>query len=108
MADGPDISKVINLIMENPELLAQISAMVKKSDSNEQTEEASAEIAEEPTEPVSEPVVPSSLITDDISPRRQNRTKLLYAMKPYLKESRRGAIDTMISIVDILDVMRRK
>ncbi len=101
MSDTPDISKIIGLIMENPELMNQIASLMKKD-----TEAAPPEPQEEAAEQVSAPV---SLLPENrgiVPPRRRpERTQLLHAMKPYLRESRGKAIDTMVSILDILDVM---
>ena len=98
-----DLSKIVNLIMENPSLVAEISALAKgdKDDSQEapaieaHTEETSAE----QSETVSSPPAFS---------KQQRRTQLLSAMKPYLSEERSRTIDTMMSIVGVLGSIRGK
>lgn len=98
MQTTPDLSRIVNLIMQNPELIEQISALAKgESEITPVTEEA-AEVS-----------APEESI-DQHSERnmRAHRHELLSAMKPYLSESRRIAIDSMASILDIIDVMIKK
>ncbi len=114
MADTPDLSKIIGLIMENPDLIARIQGLAKGEAA------ASADEAKEPpsiqeptiatqtstaTEPKEEKVVATS--SDYYGPR-EKRSKLLYAMKPYLSTERAKAIDSMLSVAEILDMMRSK
>ena len=99
MQSTPDLSKIVNLIMQNPDLIQQISALA--SAEVEQTPEAVEEVVETqtPEQPIS---------TDNGRNMRAHRHELLSAMKPYLSESRRTAIDSMASILDIIDVMVKK
>ena len=104
MQDTPDLSKIVSLIMQNPSLIEQISALAKSSnDSNsEQTS-----VPSNPTEDeYIEPTVASAPFSH--TPSKARRKELLNAMKPYLSEGRRSAIDSMSSILDILEVMKRK
>ena len=103
MADTPDLSRIVSLIMENPDLIEQISALVKKeTPEEEKTEEIKEEIPEQPKEmPITEESVPISAM-----PKRAKRNQLLGAMKPYLSDERSKAIDSMMSIADILEMMR--
>ena len=96
---NPDISKIISLIMENPQLVEQISNLAKSSE-NEPTNDS---VPVEST-PASAEAVPASAGLDK---RNSTRTQLLRAMKPYLSESRGRAIDSMLSISGILDAMKR-
>ena len=99
MESTPDLSRIVNLIMQNPELIEQISALAR----SEQTDEAHTEdVVKEDVETIA-----------DVSktPRRDMRShrhELLSAMKPYLSEGRRSALDSMSSILDIIDVMSHK
>lgn len=95
-----DIGKIVSLIMENPQLIEQISALAKGS-------------ATEPSEsqPVAEAPEVQSVSADTYEPRRDGRNeraRLLGALKPYVSSERAKAIDSMISIADILDVMRSR
>ena len=90
----PDISKVISVIMENPDILERISSLVKgDSASATDTEEKNS------VQTVSAP-------TD--SERRGRRAQLLSAIKPYVRKGRKEAIDSVMAIADIVDMMRRK
>lgn len=99
MESTPDLSRIVNLIMQNPELLEQISALT-----NSQPEEEPAS-KEETTEVVAEETIAPEPPRRDM---RSHRRELLSAMKPYLSESRRSALDSMSSILDIIDVMSHK
>ncbi|MBQ9084523.1 MAG: hypothetical protein IJY24_02595 [Clostridia bacterium] len=96
MSDSPDISKVVSMLMQNPEIIASIGAMLSKGKTDEPSKE-------EPKEDVEISVTPS----EPNVRRKSNRAALLGALKPYLRESRAGAIDSMISILDVLEIMRR-
>ena len=89
----PDLSRIISVIMENPSLIEEISALASKS--SEPTQEATVEEAPAMTEPRAV----------DIHSRRD---QLLSAMKPYLSSERQKAIDSMITFAEILDAVRRK
>ena len=99
MQSTPDLSKIVNLIMQNPDLIQQISALA--SAEADETPEAVDEVVEtqSPEQPIS---------TGNGRNMRAHRHELLSAMKPYLSESRRTAIDAMASILDIIDVMVKK
>ena len=108
MQNTPDLSGIINLIMQNPSLIAEISALAKpKSDPSPEPEiTESTQQKEEPTvkeEPEEEKIAVSSAPL-----MRTHRHELLSAMKPYLSENRRSAIDSMASILDVIDVMIKK
>ena len=88
-----DLSRIISVIMENPSLIEEISALASKKSETEQ--EAAVEEAPAATE----------LRVVDIHSRRD---QLLSAMKPYLSSERQKAIDSMITFAEILDAVRRK
>ena len=100
MQQTPDLSSIVNLIMQNPSLIEQISALAKQGSNEvaEHVEEATAPAVEE-ANVAKETVVPAA---------KTHRRELLNAMKPYLSENRRVAIDSMSSIMDVIDVMVRK
>ena len=96
MADTPDISSVVNMILENPDLVAKISAIAKgEGTPKEAAEDVSEAAAATPTAK-----------TEIANERRIHRAKLASAMKPYLSKERAQAIDTMLSIADILELTR--
>jgi hypothetical protein len=99
MESTPDLSRIVNLIMQNPELIEQISALANSEPKETpESEEASAEVIAEET--ISQPAPKRDM--------RSHRHELLSAMKPYLSEGRRSALDSMSSILDIIDVMSHK
>ena len=101
MSNTPDISRLVGLIMENPQLVEQISNLAR-AESNDNKESSEKVNANESTTVITEPA-PSS----DFERKNSTRGELLRAMKPYLSESRGRAIESMLSIAGILDVMKR-
>lgn len=101
-----DLGKVIGLIMENPALIEQISNLARQTKSDDSPTEQSVEaVAEEEIkkeEPKAEPTYAP------IINQRNNRAQLLGALKPYVSKERAKAIDSMISIADILDMMKAR
>lgn len=95
----PDISRIISVLMENPELIEQISALAAEKKEEEPTP---APPEEERTETVSASAKP------DASSIHSRREQLLSALKPYLSDERQKAIDSMMTFADILDAVRRK
>ncbi len=92
-----DLSKIVGLIMENPNLIAEIRALAEKSEAEEaEKEEDAPETAKEVSMPLPE------------TRSRGKRRDLLLALKPYLSDERCKAVDQMLSIGDILDMMRNK
>ena len=102
----PDISKVISVIMQNPKLIEEISALMGKADKEEAPlpEPPKAEVIEEKKEELS-PVSASPEIREGA--RSTDRKRLLGALKPYVSKERARAIDSMMSIVEILEAVRR-
>lgn len=99
-----DLGKVVSLIMENPALIEQISALAKQSPT--QTEPKAEVSTEKPTEQVAyQEEIPKATYTE-AQGIKSTRSQLLGALKPYLSKERARAIDSMISIVDILDMMK--
>lgn len=101
MSDTPDLSKIVSLIMQNPSLIEQISALSRQSESTEEKAEKADTPPTDTAEPIAKEVSAAPLM-------RTHRQDLLNAMKPYLSENRRVAIDSMSSILDVIDVMIRK
>ncbi len=99
--------------MENPKLIEQISKMARESDGGDHgvspsdndvgIRETTHEI-EKPKDTVeaTEAVAPIR----DMPHARRSRGELLCALKPYVSKERAQAIDSMLSIVEILDVMK--
>lgn len=93
----PDLSKIIGVIMENPDIIEKISRLAQSSPATD----------EKPHSDVTPPGEPTS-VTASVPERSKRRAQLLTAIKPYVKSSRADAIDSVIAIADIIDMMRRK
>ena len=109
MQDTPDLSRIVNLIMQNPNLISEISALAKGADSTQEnavTTSEKIETAKAEAEETVSAAVPEA--AKQPAEKRARRKELLNAMKPYLSDNRRSAIDSMSSILDILEVMMKK
>lgn len=116
----PDLGKIIELIMKNPELISQIKELSAK-DSDESAAQPPSE-EHEGTEILTEEISDSGessqptayTATEGIPPNsadsgiRSRRNELLRALKPYVSNERGKAIESMMTIADILDMMRSK
>ena len=104
MKESPDLSRIISVIMENPDIVNQISSLL--SNSEEKTDAKKTEVKEgTATEAI--------IREEDTDPIEKNsksakRKQLLSAMKPYLSEDRARAVDSMMTIADVLSMMRGK
>ena len=99
----PDLSKIVSLIMENPEIIEQIKKLgEQKGEIKEETEDTEIEKREEESD------VERVSFAASENPSKIRRKDLFSALKPYVSEERGRAIDTMMSITDILDMMRNK
>ncbi len=102
-----DLSKIVSLIMENPELIEKIRGLVPKGEETDAPEapthpserDETETAAPASTEPRGEPSAPN---------RRSHRRELLHALKPYVSDERGRAIESMLSIADILDMMKSR
>lgn len=103
---GPDLSRIVSLIMQNPDLIRQIEALAKENSESTGEETAKdlqdsdfAEEKEEKTQAVSAAVQPNS------RDRREKRTHLLSALRPYVSEKRGKTIDTLLGAMDLWDLI---
>ena len=100
----PDLSKIVNLIMQNPELIEQIKRLGENNEAPAAENLSTNETTTVPT-PVEKEISTSAQIKDEGKARRR---ELLSALKPYLSKERSRAIDSMMSIAEVLEVMRSK
>ena len=98
---APDLSRIVNLIMENPKLIEEISHL---ADAKSQSEEDDAPVRNESEYTAAQ----VDMKSEGASDTRGRRQMLLSAIKPYLSKERAGAIDSMMSIVDIIEVMKQR
>ena len=104
MADGNDLGKIVSLIMENPRLIEEISNLAKGKPEEKPPHRAESEQAGSESEETAQASLGEAQIT---APRNgRNRSQLLGALKPYVSVERAQAIDSMLSIVEILDAMK--
>ena len=94
---GMDLSRIVGLIMENPKLISEISELVRQSGEAQLTEKVKDEEV-----PTVEPIAPVA------TQPRERRAALLYALKPYVSEKRAQAIDSMITITEMIDLMKAR
>lgn len=97
-----DLSKIVNLIMENPNLVEQIKGLAEKSKDENPTEAQTEDIEAQENE------VTASTYEIQNDSNKIKRKDLLCALKPYVSEERGKAIDSMISIADILDMLKTR
>lgn len=104
-----DIGKLVGLIMENPTLIEQISALAK---GDKQSNEGATvpTVAEENSDEMKTAETEVTPTYKELStyPKSNNRKKLLGALKPYVSSERASAIDSMLGIADILDLMKTR
>ena len=98
MSDTPDLGRIINLIMENPKLIEEISNLAKG-------EGKAAPVARD-TVPTEAPRIAEAASAAP-SRSRKGRGELISLLKPYLSERRATAIDSMVSIAEVLKMMKR-
>ncbi len=118
MDGSPDISKVIGLIMENPDIIEKIRTL---ADGGQNSTEASTEVSEKKDDDIAhnESVIEStentsvtasasteSVARSAVRGDKRRRAALLCALKPYLSSERSRAIDTMLSVIDVIDLMK--
>ena len=111
---GVDLNSVINLIMQNPELLASIKKLAPESE--EESSAAIPEKAEEnPKSDIPKPDEKARSVEAQISPKESRprgskgkRSELLHALSPYISEGRQKALESFMTIADILELMREK
>ena len=97
MNETPDLGKIVSLIMENPDLITKIQGLAKGEETKEapKPQKVEAEVAA----PV-EASRPAAIDT------KEKRNRLLCAMKPYLSSERAKALDSVMSVAEILDMMK--
>ena len=101
-----DISKIVGLIMQNPSLIEQIKNLADSGGEEANTTPIEADAAENES-PEGEAAVQSTPSVNTVGTKSKRR-ELLSALKPYLSEERSHAIDAMMSISDILDMVKTR
>ena len=114
MSENNDISKIIGIIMENPDIIERIKSLANNKNEAADAPTAIYEAKEIPeyTEPIIKSEVSSpEAVKQAASAKRDGKGKrsaLLLALKPYLSTERSRAVETMLSVMDILDIVKEK
>ena len=95
---APDRSRIVNLIMENPKLIEEISALAKGD---------GEPVSDKPQVSESEARASSPTYAEEKrSDGRERRAQLLSALKPYLSQERCEAVDYLIRLARVGDAIR--
>lgn len=114
-----DLSKIISVIAENPELVNTVKGLLSSiSTQAEKSETEKPKDIEVDSEPVSahenetEASSDASTVKASTKPddshllKKRRRKELLCALKPYVCHERSRAIDTMLSLSEVLEVLK--
>ena len=103
MSETPDIGKIVSLIMSNPHLIEEISALAR--------EDKSAAEEAQPTEAKDDPAaapVSSTYTPTTVAPVKKSRAVLLDALRPYVSSERQQALDKIMTLADVFETVRRR
>lgn len=106
-----DLSRIISVIMENPTLIEEIRKTLSDSESKSkkaEPEESEGEKAVEKSGGKEETESAAKVTSPRPTGAKSRRNSLLLAMRPYLSEERGRAIETMISVADVLFAIKEK
>lgn len=107
-----DISKILGIIMENPEIIEKIKEMAQGGEKGEENSSLPEEIksAEPDQVPTAAPIANGTAEAAAIPKGRDKKRRhdLLCAIKPYVSAERGRAIDTMLSVVEVLEIMKTR
>ncbi len=94
-----DLSALVSKILEHPELVAQITGLLAESTPSEAQSTAIAETAVPPIEEIEAQISPGKS-------KQENRKKLLAALRPFLSERRRGALDSLETVATLFEITK--
>lgn len=106
MSEGLDLSSVVGMIMQNPELIAKISELASSQKHNSQEEVSAPEAEPDYVKTVKEADA-TDAPQNDLT-KRERRAGLISAMRPYLSDDRARTLDTMMTVLEMVDAVRRK
>lgn len=90
-----DLGKIVGMIMENPELVEKIKSLA--NDKEGENKEISGVTVQKEAEPVSS------------FPRQSShRAELMHALGGFLSPERQRALESLTSVLGILDTMKSK
>lgn len=103
---GVDINSVINLIMENPELISEIKRIAEGSGESAAVKAEVNDTERQKEEIEIEKPIEAQGMKRNTGRGGVRRGELLRALSPYISSERQKAIETFMTIADILDMMR--
>ena len=106
-----DISRILGIIMENPEIIEKIRQMAQTDDTSETEIETSASPAPQEAQPAENEEKETDSPKASAPPReydKKRRHDLLCAITPYVSPQRSRAIDTMLSVVEVFEIMKAR
>jgi hypothetical protein len=91
--------------MQNPDLIRQIEGLARQDASASEGEASTAE--SKPIAPETEAVAQSKPTSAPLSGagKREKRTRLLSALRPYVSEKRSKTLDTLMGAMDIFELI---
>lgn len=104
---GPDLSRIVSLIMQNPDLIRQIETLAKQNTENENEAPDTAPTISAATETADAPTTVPTVAEPHNADKRKKRTQLLSALRPYVSEKRGKTIDTLLGAMDLWDLVGR-
>ena len=107
MGENQDISKIIGIIMENPDIIARIRSLADESDIRSAPSAAESSVTNE-RDTVSVSGSTHECKSQTSAEANRRRRELLTALKPYVKCERARAIDTMLTVIDVIGVMKER
>ena len=109
-----DISKILGIIMENPEIIEKVKEMAQigeKDRTKNETDTATAPAQTDMTEGLPESAPNETAEVSAVPSHNRDKKRrhdLLCAIKPYVSAERGRAIDTMLSVVEVLEIMKAR
>lgn len=109
-----DLSKILGIIMENPEIIEKIKAMAQTGEKDSLKTEATAKVIADRTDKTEDNSESAETKTAEVSAAalrargKKRRHDLLCAIKPYVSSERGRAIDTMLSVVEVFEIMKER
>lgn len=109
MDNSVDLSKIVSVIAQNPELISTVKALLSNGESTRDMPDESEQTAAAPA-PASESEAVSAeaqAAMAELQLKKKRRRELLCALKPYVSVGRAKAIDSMLSFTEVLDVLKQ-
>ena len=99
----PNLAQIVSLIMENPDLVEKIRSIAAQS-LNAESESEEVTVEKTVSESVAEETSPPREEPERQGASHKRRTELMRAIQPYLSPKRQNAIETMITVAQLIDI----